>query len=63
MFGVLVSVCIAIGIMFIVCEIGNSTVKRYTRIILPYLAERMGGTLLMGFFPGFVMFFPNLLMN
>lgn len=70
-FGVLVSMCMSIGtltpplgiVMFIMCEIGNITVERYTRVIMPYLAVLIGVIVLMGFFPDVVMFLPNLLMK
>ena len=70
-FGVLVSMCMSIGtltpplgiVMFIMCEIGDISIERYTRVIMPYLAVLISVILMMGFFPEIVLYLPNLLMK
>ena len=49
--------------MYMMCEIADISVERYTRVILPYLFALIAVILLMAFFPGIVMFLPNLLMG
>ena len=70
-FGVIVSMCMSIGtltpplgiVMYMMCEIADISVERYTRVILPYLFVLIAVILLMAFLPGIVMFLPNLLMG
>jgi len=68
-FGVLVSMCMSIGtitpplgtVMYLVCNIGNTPVEHFVRIIMPYLAILIGVIFLIAFFPDLVLFLPNLL--
>lgn len=70
-FGVLICICLSIGtltpplgiVMFVMCEIGNISVEHFTKIILPFLALLISVILLLAFFPGIVLFLPNLLMG
>ena len=49
--------------MYIMCEIGDISVERYTRVILPYLLVLIAVILLMAVFPSVVLYLPNLLMK
>jgi len=70
-FGVVVSMCMSIGtltpplgiVMYIMCEIGDISVERYTRVILPYLLVLIAVIILMAVFPSVVLYLPNLLMG
>jgi tripartite ATP-independent transporter DctM subunit len=70
-FGVVVSMCMSIGtltpplgiVMYIMCEIGDISVERYTRVILPYLIVLIAVIILMAVFPNVVLYLPNLLMG
>lgn len=70
-FGVIVSMCMSIGtltpplgiVMYIMCEIADITVEHFSRVILPYLCVLIAVILLIAFFPGIVLFLPNLLMG
>ena len=70
-FGVVVSMCMSIGtltpplgiVMYIMCEIGDISVERYTRVILPYLLVLIAVIVLMAVFPSVVLYLPNLLMG
>jgi C4-dicarboxylate transporter DctM subunit len=70
-FGVVVSMCMSIGtltpplgiVMYIMCEIGDISVERYTKVILPYLVMLIAVILLMAFFPDIVLFLPNMVMG
>ena len=44
-------------------EIADITVERYTRVILPYLFVLVAVIILIAFFPGVVLYLPNLLMG
>ena len=70
-FGVVVSMCMSIGtltpplgiVMYMMCEIGDISVERYTRVIMPYLLVLIAVIILMALFPDIVMYLPNLLMG
>jgi len=70
-FGVIVSMCMSIGtltpplgiVMYIMCEIADITVEHFTRVILPYLFVLIAVIFLLAFFPGIVLFLPNLFMG
>ena len=70
-FGVIVSMCMSIGtltpplgiVMYIMCEIGDISVERYTRVIMPYLLLLIAVIMLMAFFPSLVLYLPDVLMG
>jgi tripartite ATP-independent transporter DctM subunit len=70
-FGVLMTMCLSIGtltpplgtVMYVMCNIGEISVERFIRIILPFLAVLIAVVLLVGFFPSLVTVLPRLLMD
>ena len=70
-FGVLMTMCLSIGtltpplgtVMYVMCNIGNITMERFTRVILPYLGVLILVVLLVGFFPSLVTTLPQWVMK
>lgn len=68
-FGVVMTINLAIGLstppvgidLFTACQVGNVSVKRISRAVIPFLIAQLAVLLLVTYVPDIIMFLPNLL--